>query len=149
MTRKDFELVAKTLNYELEAARGNYETRAVEVLTELATCYADTFDRAYPRFDRGGFLVIALQDADAMYEITTPGFIETPGKGRELPWLRLIHAANEIEPRMFGEPILNVAGVEQYEHATVTHNEDGTVTVVAISQRGNDVLTAAARTIQL
>lgn len=65
MTGKDFELVAKTLNYELEAARGNYEDRAVAVLTELATCYADTFDRAYPRFQRGRFLVAALQDSEA------------------------------------------------------------------------------------
>jgi hypothetical protein len=63
MTRKDFELVAKTLNYELEAARANYEDRAVAVLTELATCYADTFARAYERFNRDRFLKACLAEA--------------------------------------------------------------------------------------
>jgi len=80
----------------------------------------------------------------SMYSVTTPGNING-----ELPWLNLIHASNELDANMFGVPNLNEGGIEQYEHATVTHNDDDTVTVTAKSKHGDAVLRTAAEKIGL
>lgn len=79
-----------------------------------------------------------------MFTVTLPGHTETPERGWDIPWLRIIHAANDIESGVFGEPLANISGVEVYEHATVTHHDDGTVTVAAITRHGDKILAAAA-----
>jgi len=85
----------------------------------------------------------------SMFTTYQPGSIQTPEQGHVMPWLNLIHAANEIDPKMFGEPVSNVDGVETYEHATVRHNDNDTVTVTAISKHGNMILRQAAEEIGL
>jgi hypothetical protein len=70
------------------------------------------------------------------------------GRGRP-EWLRVIHAANEVEPGMFGAPVS--AGpwwaggyAEEYADARVVLDDDGSARVVAKTARGESVLRQAA-----
>ena len=66
----------------------------------------------------------------------------------EQPWLELIWAANEIDPTMFMAPIIEEwwAGgtVEEYPDARVIFTGDDTVRIVSKTDKGHDILTAAA-----
>ena len=60
-------------------------------------------------------------------------------------WLRVIHAANTIDPTMFGEPISTGpwwAGgyVEEYEHARVVIDDDRSARIVALTEHGETIL---------
>jgi hypothetical protein len=63
-------------------------------------------------------------------------------------WLQLIWKANDLRPETFGEPEISEwwAGgtVEEYPDARVIHRGDGTVSVVAKTPEGLDVLSRAA-----
>lgn len=69
------------------------------------------------------------------------------GSGYAPPWLKLIHAANRIDRKMFGEPVLLKDGnyTEQYEHAYVIFPADDklTVRVSARTEYGSKVLKEA------
>jgi hypothetical protein len=63
-------------------------------------------------------------------------------------WLKVIHAANEAYPDTFDEPLVieKWAGgtFEEYDDARVIHHDDGSVTIVAKTERGELALRAAA-----
>ncbi len=73
-----------------------------------------------------------------MFSLTPPSVVNG-----DRPWLTLIHIANGIDPEMFGEPRIIASGREVYVHAMVTHNDDATVTVEALTDHGSEVLTDA------
>lgn len=61
------------------------------------------------------------------------------------PWLGVIHAANRIDPDLFGEPESTGpwwAGgyVEEYAHARVLHRDDDTVSIHGKTDHGEAVL---------
>jgi hypothetical protein len=80
-------------------------------------------------------------------------FLRSAKKHRFGPteWLELIHAANAIDPAMFGEPAIVKNGpcmgdyAEQYEHAWVYFPADDpiTVRVSALTEHGSVVLSKA------
>lgn len=64
------------------------------------------------------------------------------------PWLDLLREANGVHHRFFGEPESANAwwaggSVEVYAHARVIHHTDESVSVVALDELGDQVLTAA------
>lgn len=78
--------------------------------------------------------------------------IRTAAEGREgdnPEWLHVIWAANEISPGTFGEPELlgdwwAGGSVEEYADARVLHRGDGSVSIVSKTDKGDEVLRAAA-----
>lgn len=63
----------------------------------------------------------------------------------DLPWLDAIHAANAIDPKMFGTPDHTGpwwagGSVEEYEHARVIHRDDDSVSIVPKTDHGAEVL---------
>lgn len=70
-------------------------------------------------------------------------------------WLRIIHAVNEMEPETFGrpevieaeEPRLGLLCTEVYPDARVLHRDDGTVSLVSRTAKGERLLRAAAASV--
>ena len=73
-------------------------------------------------------------------------------------WLRVIWAANDVEPGTFGASFLDSGGPssdtasgdwwaggysEEYEHARVIHRGDGSTSIVAKTEHGESVLAQA------
>ena len=82
-----------------------------------------------------------------MTSIRTPKSDPT-GKGYP-EWLKVIHAANDADPGIFGEPESQGkwwAGgyVEEYADARVVHRSDPSVSIVSKTERGDKALRAAA-----
>lgn len=64
-------------------------------------------------------------------------------------WLQIIHECNDIDPTMFGQPLELAAwwaggSVEEYTDARVLHREDPSVSIIAKTEHGDDVLRAVA-----
>jgi hypothetical protein len=64
-------------------------------------------------------------------------------------WLKVIHAANEVEDGFFGAPVKTGdwwAGgcFEEYAHARVIIDDDRSARIVALDEHGDDVLRRAA-----
>jgi hypothetical protein len=56
MTRKDYELIAKALNTQMEMSVLCEEEAGIYAVTNIACDLADTLVRENPRFDRARFL---------------------------------------------------------------------------------------------
>lgn len=56
MTRKDFEAIAWTFNYEREIAEGFGERVTLSAIDMMACSLANTFEQSNERFDRARFL---------------------------------------------------------------------------------------------
>ena len=56
MTRKDFELLARTLRYEIETADGQFEEHGAAALRAFAGSLATALGSTNERFDRDRFL---------------------------------------------------------------------------------------------
>lgn len=56
MTRKDYELVARVMRSELDAARGNHEPHGIIALESAARLFARSFAALNERFDGHRFL---------------------------------------------------------------------------------------------
>lgn len=74
---------------------------------------------------------------------------KTKDGGDRPEWLKVIHEANEIEPKFFGRPTEMGSwwaggSVEEYEHARVLHRGDGTVSIVGKTDHGSMILKQAA-----
>lgn len=64
-------------------------------------------------------------------------------------WLQIIHDCNRLEPKFFGRPSYlgpwwAGGSVEEYEHARVLHREDPSVSIIAKTEHGDEVLRAVA-----
>lgn len=68
-------------------------------------------------------------------------------------WLKVIWEANTIEPGFFGRPEISKwwAGgtVEEYEHARVLHRTDPSVSIIAKTEHGEDILRQVAKRLDI
>jgi hypothetical protein len=56
MTKKDFELIARTMRGQIETADAMYEEHGARALRACCVAFADELEAANPRFDRTRFL---------------------------------------------------------------------------------------------
>lgn len=64
-------------------------------------------------------------------------------------WLQIIHDCNDLDATMFGNPIELAAwwaggSVEEYIDARVLHREDPSVSIIAKTEHGNEILRTVA-----
>jgi len=60
MTKKHYELVAKTINENLNLTKGGASEFYINGITNSTIALANAFERENPRFNRSKFLAVAL-----------------------------------------------------------------------------------------
>ena len=60
MTKKHYELVAKTINENLNLTKGGASEFYINGITNNTIALANAFERENPRFNRSKFLAVAL-----------------------------------------------------------------------------------------
>ena len=75
--------------------------------------------------------------------------------GKPIAWIEVLREANRVQPGVIGAPSYlgpwnpPTWSVEEYEHARVLFRNDGTVSVIAKTATGDEVLRKAAEQLGL